>query len=211
MSEPAPGPAADPAPQLVLASGSQVRCRLLTAAGFSFKTQPADLDETAIIEREGALGRSSGAIAGILADQKALAVAQEAGPLSLVIGSDQILDLDGEIFQKPQSLEDVSVRIKRLQGTTHTLFCAVSLAQAGAIVWRHMERADLTLHALDDVAIAAYVERHGQDVMGSVGAYHLEEAGVNLFSHIDGDYFSILGLPLVPLTARLRRLGVTPL
>ncbi len=196
------------APALVLASGSPVRKRLLTDAGYDFSTDPADVDETALIERERTAGRAIRAIAGVLADEKARIVSKRSAVESLVIGSDQILEVGGAILQKPQSIEEVEERIALLQGRTHTLYCAVSVARGGSILWRHTQRADLTMRALDPDAVSRYVARHGRDVMNSVGAYHLEGSGVHLFDRLDGDYFAILGLPMVPLIARLRRLGI---
>ncbi|MGF1453988.1 MAG: Maf family protein [Alphaproteobacteria bacterium] len=191
---------------LILASGSPVRRRLLTQAGLAFSVTPADLDETAIIAAQMAMGATPDRIARTLAEQKALAI--DADPNTVVLGADQVLIQDGEIFQKPRDATGVRERLTRLRGRAHELICAVALVRSGAVVWGHTERASLLMRNFSDAFLETYTDRHGEDVTGSVGAYLLEAHGIQLFDRIDGDYFAILGLPMLPLMGALRRCGV---
>ncbi len=193
---------------LILASGSPVRRRLLGAAGVSFTVKPADLDETGIIEAQRRAGGAPDKIAGILAQAKAQASARGEAPDTLVLGADQILVQDGEIFEKPRSIKDVRDRLLHLRGQSHTLICAAALVRGETVVWRHTDHAHLHVRSFSDAFLDAYTDRHGADVMGSVGAYLLESEGIQLFERIEGDYFTILGLPMLPLMDALRRSGV---
>lgn len=190
---------------LILGSGSPSRSALLKAAGLSFETDPAGIDEDAIREL---LTRDKGARAADVADVLAQAKAEtvsERHPGALVIGADQVLALGDELFEKPQSMEDARRTLLALQGKTHQLHSAVALAREGNVRWGHVETAHLTMRALTPEFIGQYLAGAGESVLQSVGAYRLEGPGVHLFEDIEGDYFTILGLPLLPLLAELRR------
>ncbi len=188
-----------------MASGSSTRARLLNAAGVSFSAKAPDLDEAAL--RRGIAG--AGDAAQLLANRKALAVSEDL-PGAWVIGSDQILALDTQMLGKPGSRAAARAQLKQLQGSTHALVTAVSLARGGRTAWQHTDRAELTMRELSDDAIERYLDRAGSAVLGSPGAYHLEGLGSTLFERVRGDYFGILGLPLLPLLAALRERGALP-
>ena len=182
--------------QFILASGSRARKDMLYNAGFDFDAIPADIDETALINVMD--GEPPEKIALTLAAEKALAVAGDY-PDTPVIGADQILVLDGRIIQKAPDKDAAIDKLRNLSGKTHELISAVSIAQGGKIVWQHADSARLTMRALSDNEIKSYADRAGEALTKSVGAYELEGIGAGLFEKIDGDYFTILGLPLLPL------------
>ena len=194
------------APALVLASGSSARRALLLGAGLRFSVKVSAVDEEAL-KTQLLVGHAAPIeIAAVLAAAKAVEVSQtESG---LVIGADQTLDLDGRLFNKPQSLEDLREQLAQLRGQRHSLHSALALAQDGQIVWQEVVSAHLTMRDFSDAFLQAYLADHGQDVLGCVGGYKLESAGVQLFNQIEGDYFTILGLPLTGLLGALRRFGV---
>ena len=194
------------APALVLASGSSARRALLLGAGLRFSVKVSTVDEEAL-KTQLLVGHAAPIeIAAVLAAAKAVEVSQtESG---LVIGADQTLDLDGRLFNKPQSLEDLREQLAQLRGQRHSLHSALALAQDGQIVWQEVVSAHLTMRDFSDAFLQAYLADHGQDVLGCVGGYKLESAGVQLFDQIEGDYFTILGLPLTGLLGALRRFGV---
>ncbi len=189
----------------MLASGSPTRARILKAAGVSFSTHAPDLDEDAL--RRGIAGAADAA--QLLANHKALAVSREI-PGAWVIASDQILALDTQMLGKPGSRLNARAQLKRLQGATHALVTAVSLARGERMAWQHVDRAELAMRELSDAAIEHYLDRAGSAVFRSPGAYHLEGLGATLFERVRGDYFGILGLPLLPLLAALRERGALP-
>ncbi len=193
------------ASRLVLASGSAARRALLEAAGLEFDIIPADIDEAAI--RDAILEKTSGAeasdVASVLASEKARVVSI-AHPDALVIGADQVLTLGGKIFSKAESLPQAREHLVMLRGRTHDLVSAVALAQGGNVHWQTTATAGMTMREYSDEFIGAYLERVGERILGSVGCYELEGLGVQLFERIEGDYFTILGIPLLPLLARLR-------
>ena len=193
-------------PSLVLASGSSARRALLLGAGLRFSVKVSAVDEEAL-KTQLLVGHAAPIeIAAVLAAAKAVEVSQtESG---LVIGADQTLDLDGCLFNKPQSLEDLREQLAQLRGQRHSLHSALALAQDGQIVWQEVVSAHLTMRDFSDAFMQAYLADHGQDVLGCVGGYKLESAGVQLFNQIEGDYFTILGLPLTGLLGALRRFGV---
>jgi len=194
------------APALVLASGSSARRALLLGAGLRFSVKVSAVDEEALKAQLLEGGARPIEIAADLASAKAMQVSQtEPG---LVIGADQTLDLDGHLFNKPQSLEDLREQLAQLRGHRHSLHSALALAQDGKIVWQEVVSAHLTMRDFSDAFLHAYLADHGQDVLGCVGGYKLESAGVQLFDQIEGDYFTILGLPLTGLLGALRRFGV---
>ncbi len=180
--------------RLVLASASVSRAGLLAAAGVVFDRMPADIDEDAV-KRSGA---GAQAVAETLAERKALAVSAS-HPGRLVLGADQVLDMDGLLMSKAGSREAAAAQLRSLRGRRHRLVSALSLARDGAPVWRHVEAATLAMRGFSDGFLEAYLAAEGDAVLGSVGCYRLESLGAQLFDSIEGDYFSILGLPLLPL------------
>jgi septum formation protein len=197
-------------PELVLASGSSSRRRLLEAAGLSFVVVPPDVDEAAL--KRDLLARTPrpdvGAVAEALARAKSEAVSRRS-PAALVIGADQVLALDEEMFDKPSDVAAARAQLLRLRGRTHRLMTAVSLAREGRSVWQRMEVAALTMRAFSSDALERYLAAVGDRVTRSVGCYEIEGHAIQLFERIEGDYFTILGLPLLPLLAELRARGAT--
>ena len=189
--------------RLVLASASPTRRRLLAAAGVAVDIRPAPIDERAAEAPLLAARVAPRDIAMALAAAKALA-ASEAAPDALVIGADQTLDVDGERLTKPADMEAARRQLLTLSGRPHQLHSAVACARAGTILWQHVESATLEMRHLTPAAIGRYLAAAGDDALASVGAYQLERRGIQLFERIDGDFFAILGLPLLPLLAFLR-------
>lgn len=194
---------------VVLASGSATRARLLRDAGLLIEVDPAGVDEDEIKASMKAEGAPASDVAQALADLKSSRKSVHY-PGSLVIGADQMLDCEGTWFDKPPSLERARAQLAALSGRTHHLYTAASVARDGSVIWRHMTRPALTMRRLSDEFLDSYVLGEGDDLLGSVGAYRLEGRGVQLFADIRGDYFSILGLPLLPLLDFLRTHGVLP-
>jgi septum formation protein len=194
---------------VILASGSSARRKLLASAGVAFSVVVADVDEDAIrlALRNTDPHVSTSHIARELARAKSEAVSR-VHPDALVIGADQILEIGRDIATKPPSLTAARAALREMSGRTHRLLSAVSLAQAGAQVWQHLDVASLAIRDLSDAFLDDYIARAGGGILSSVGAYELEGLGVQLFERIDGDYFTILGLPLLPLLAELRTRGV---
>jgi septum formation protein len=188
---------------LILASASPTRCRLLAAARVEFQQEPASLDEEAIKQDFRRQGRPAINCALALAEAKARAVAVRR-PDALVIGADQILCCQGRWFDKPVSVHDARNQLQLLRGLTHELVTAVCAVADGRRVWSASNSARLTMRKFSDRFLDAYLDADGTAVLESVGAYHLEGRGIQLFSRIEGDYFSILGIPLVDLVSFLR-------
>ncbi len=183
---------------LLLASGSEVRLRLLQNAGLAVTARPARVDEAAIRAALQAEGASPRNVADTLAEMKARKIAErERG--ALVLGCDQILDLEGQLLSKPESPAMARTQLAQLSGKTHRLLSAAVLYDVARPVWRHVGVARLSMRHLSDAWIASYVDRNWDSIRHSIGGYLLEEEGVRLFSAIEGDYFTILGLPLIPL------------
>jgi septum formation protein len=190
---------------LLLASTSATRRALLASAGLAVDTESPGVDERAV--EAACAGLPPEALARRLAEAKASAVAARR-PERVVVGADQVLECDGTLFHKPADLTAAAAQITALAGRTHALRSAVALAVDGAVVESFVETAHLTLRPLDAAAIAAYVALAGPDrVCASVGGYQLEGLGIHLFAAIAGDHSTILGLPLLPLLARLRARG----
>lgn len=189
---------------IILASASAARKAVLAGAGVAFEVIPANVDERAVEAPLLAAGKSPAEVALALAEAKALAV--PSGD-ALVIGADQTLDLDGARFVKPESIAAARDQIEALSGRTHRLHSGLAGARGGRIVWRHVGTAALTMRALSAGEIDAYLARVGEAVLGSVGAYQIEGPGIQLFEAIEGDHFTILGLPLLPLLKWLRAEG----
>lgn len=195
--------------RLVLASASGARIALLQNAGLDFTARAAAIDERAV---EAPLVQSRIAAAGIalgLAEAKALDVA--AGePDAFVIGADQVLAAGGERWNKPASLADARAQLLALSGRVHTLHTAVAVVHDKAVLWRHQDAAHMHMRDLSPDLIESYLDRVGDKALTSVGAYQLEGPGIQLFDRIEGDFFTILGLPLLPLLKFLRGEGVLP-
>ena len=194
---------------LILASNSSARRQILTDAGVTFTVQTAGVDEDSAKAAMLAEGVKPRDIADALAELKAVRVSLK-GP-GLVIGADQTLDLDGTLMDKAETLEEAAAALRTLRGRTHKLHSAVVLARDGVVIWREVQSASLTMRPFTDAFLEAYLDRHGQDVLSCVGCYKLESEGVQLFDRIDGDYFTILGLPIIGLLDVLRRHGLLTL
>lgn len=188
---------------IVLASGSRVRASLLTNAGIAFETIPADLDEDEV--KRGFAGPPDG-LARELASRKAQAVS-ESHPDDLVIGADQVLACEGRAFDKPKSIDEARRNLQFFRAKTHTLHSGIALFRAGDPLWTETVDAHLTMRDFSDTFLDRYLDEAGKAILSSVGAYQLESLGVQLFERIEGDYFTILGLPLLALMGRLRDLG----
>ena len=192
---------------LVLASGSASRKALLTAAGVVFTADPADLDEDRLMADLKARGADAPAVAAELAQQKALAVSRR-HPGKTVLGGDSVIAFQDEYLSKCATLDAARALLSRLSGQTHLLVSAAALARDGALLWTHaspcrMAMRDLSPNFLDD-----YLAAEGPAILSSVGCYHFEGRGAQLFAKVDGDYFSVLGLPLLQVLAQLRKEGV---
>lgn len=195
-----------PPPSLVLASGSATRRALLEAAGVDFEVRAAHVDEDALRDQLFAADTcvSHESVALALAQEKAKAVSAEQ-PDALVIGADQVLSFEGHLFEKPKTVNEARNQLLSLRGKTHALHSSVALAQGGAVLWHDTETAVLTLRDFSEAALDTYLARVGDVVLTSVGAYQIEGPAIQLFEDIDGDHTTILGLPLLPLLAELRR------
>ena len=189
---------------IILASASVSRRDVLTAAGISFEIVPSSVDENALKEQFD--GNDYAKLALILASAKANAVSEKY-PNHLVLGCDQLLVLDREVFDKPKDLANAKHHLEKLSGRTHRLLSAAVLIESGKTRWQTVETASLTMRDLSDSYIKSYLDQEGEAVLTSVGAYLLEGCGAQLFSAIEGDHFTIRGLPLLPLMAALRSLG----
>jgi len=190
---------------LILASQSRARQMLLANAGISFEAVPADIDERSVQKNSGL--SAPGEIAGLLAAEKALFVSFK-NPGCYIVGADQTLALGARLFSKPAGRAQAAEQLRLLAGHTHELHSAVAIARDGKIVFSNVGIARMTMRHLDESEIEAYLDQAGQAVTTSVGAYQLEGLGVHLFERIDGDHFTILGLPLLPLLAFLRGEGL---
>jgi len=189
---------------LILASASAIRAQLLARAGLSFSILRPNVDEMQLKARF--TTSSPAALAANLAEAKAGAVSHS-HPEAVVIGTDQVLNFGGKAHDKPSSLADARAQLLRFRGRTHSLETAICCCRSGKPIWSHAMHADLTMRDFSDGFLETYLESLGEDVLTSVGGYKLEERGIQLFSHIEGDYFGILGLPLLPLLNFLRSQG----
>jgi septum formation protein len=187
---------------LILASQSRARKALLANAGISFETAPAHIDERSIQQGSGL--SSACKIASLLACEKALSVARQR-PGYFVVGADQTLALDDRLFSKPGNRTEAAVQLRALAGRTHELHSAVAVARDGRIMFETTTIARIGMRGLSGDEIRSYLDEVGEAVTSSIGAYQLEGLGVHLFERIDGDHFTILGLPLLPLLAFLRQ------
>lgn len=193
--------ASDP---LVLASRSAVRRTLLETAGVPVEVRPADIDERSL--EAGAPSQASASIAALLARQKALVVARS-HPARLVLGADQVLALDAKLFSKPADRAAARAQLRALSGRTHELHAAIAFVSDATVVFEHVGTARLTMRSFSDRFLDAYLEAVGGAATASVGAYQIEGLGIQLFERVEGDYFTVLGLPLLTALDFLRRHG----
>lgn len=196
-------------PEFILASGSFSRRAMLDAAGATYRIQPAHVDEAAIKAQLLGEGCAAEAIADRLAEAKARQVSA-VQPDALVLGSDSVVMVNGRLFDKPASRADAEVHLRAFSGRTMHLISAVVFAQAGMPQWRHVAEARLAVRPLSDAFIAAYLDAEWPAIAGCVGCFRIEGPGVQLFEAIDGDYFTILGMPLLPVLAYLRERKLLP-
>lgn len=191
---------------LILASGSAARRAMLEAAGVAFEVHPSSIDEDAVRDTLNAENADidPADIAEVLARAKAEDVSRRF-PDAVVVGADQVLSLGREVFTKSADLEGARRTLMKLRGATHELHAAVAVAEAGEVGWATVDTARLTARSYSASFVADYLARVGARVCRSVGAYEIEGLGINLFERIDGDHFTILGMPLLPLLAELRR------
>lgn len=192
---------------IILASQSASRKGMLAAAGVAFTTQPAHLDERAI--EASMAGTPPGHVARGLAVAKALAVSRE-NPGALVLGSDSLVEVTGRRFDKPASREDAAAHLRFFSGKAMQLHSAAALARDGEVVWQYDAMALLQVIELSDTFIETYLDTEWPAVAGCVGVFRLEARGVQLFDRIEGDHFTVLGMPLLPVLGALRDLGELP-
>lgn len=191
---------------VVLASGSPFRRKMLEDAGVAVETVPANIDERAVEAAVEGSGVTPQELAAILAEAKALDVSERM-PGRLVVGADQTLSLGDEVLHKPADMDAARRRLLLLSGKTHELNSAVVVARDGEALWRHVGVARLTMRDLAPGFVGRHLSRVGDKALSSVGAYQIEGEGIQLFEAVEGDYFTIVGLPLLPLLGELRRLG----
>ncbi|MBR0559880.1 Maf family protein [Neokomagataea anthophila] len=196
------------ASSLILASGSSARRALLEASGVAHRCHPVALDEERVRLACQARGETLRETALVLAEEKARLACAQLPAGTLVIGADQILDLDGEAFAKPTSLSEVRTQLERLRGKTHILQTAVVLMRDGRRVWHEVAAPRLTMRAFSDAFLDAYIAQEGDALFSCVGAYRLEGLGVQLFAVLDGAHDAVLGLPRLGLMEALRQEGV---
>lgn len=193
--------------ELILASSSAARQRLLRAAGVPFSVDPAAVDETTVLQSLTAERASGRDAADLLAELKALQVSNRR-PGAFVVGADQVLSCGGELFEKPMQRAAARAQLLKLRGQAHVLSSGVCVARDGGVVWREVREARMTMRPFSEAFLDAYLVEAGEDILRSVGAYHVEGLGIQLFSRIDGDSFTIQGLPLLPLLDFLRTHGM---
>ncbi|AVH40056.1 Maf-like protein [Agrobacterium tumefaciens] len=193
--------------ELILASSSASRQMLMRNAGLTFSAIPADIDERALDEQLERDGASPEEVALELARAKALAVSA-LYPEALVLGCDQTMALGTRVYHKPKTMAEAEAHLLSLSGKVHRLNSAAVLVRHGEVVWQIVSSAELTVRTLSAEFVSRHLQRVGEKALSSVGAYQLEGEGIQLFTSIEGDYFTILGLPLLPLLSKLRDMDV---
>jgi septum formation protein len=192
---------------LILASASPARAKMLEAAGVPIEIVPARVDESELKLSLQATGADPAEVAVALAELKALQVSR-GRPGRLVLGADQMLDCDGDWFDKPIDRGAAAEQLRRLRGRSHRLTSAAVLARDGVRIWHHAAAAQLRMRQFTDAFLESYLDQASEAILGSVGAYQLEGLGAQMFERTDGDFFVILGLPLLPVLDILREQGV---
>lgn len=195
--------------ELILASQSASRRAMLDAAGVSYRAIPARVDEDAVKSAMLGEGQSPRAIADALAELKAIKISQME-PQALVLGSDSVISVEETLFDKPVSKEDAADHLRRFSGQAMTLHSAAVIAEGGKPVWRHVEKAVLHVRTLSEAFIAEYLDEEWPAISACVGCFRIEGPGVQLFSRIQGDHFTVLGMPLLPVLGYLRDRKVMP-
>lgn len=196
-----------PNKNLILASKSAARRALLDQAGIAYDCEPAAIDEAAIRDAAQSEGASPDDIAVLLAEMKGERIAAKHSD-AMIISSDQLLVCDGVLYGKPKTFEQAHQQIAALSGKRHQLITAVMLFDNGRRIWHHIARPEITFHQLDDNAISDYLRHFGEDAFHSPGSYFLEGPGIHLFADIFGDYYAILGLPMMALLPQLKLHGL---
>lgn len=192
---------------IILASGSQIRQTLLRQAGIAHEAIAARVDEDAVKSALRADGAAPRDVADALAEMKAVKISEK-HPDAMVIGCDQVLGFDKQVLSKPRDRDAACAQLHSLRGKSHELLSAVVIAEAGRAVWREVGSVTLTMRPLSDAWLQSYVTRNWDSIRHSVGGYKIEEEGIRLFSRINGDYFTILGLPILALISYLGLRGM---
>ena len=193
---------------ITLASGSDIRAQMLRNAGVPFSVQLARIDEVSVKAAMLAEGASPRDIADALAEAKARKVSSKVA--GLVIGCDQVLEFEGQLLSKPTTPDNAREQLRSMLGKRHALLSAAVVYEDGQPVWRHVGQVRLLMRDASDAYLEEYVSRNWDSIRHAVGAYKLEEEGVRLFTRVDGDYFNVLGMPLLELLAYLTLRGVLP-
>lgn len=192
---------------LVLASASPTRQAMLKAAGVSFTVSPAGLNETALMRELTTNGADAATVAATLAQQKAILVSRDVRG-DIVLGGDSVLSLGSEILGKSRDMAALKALLLKMSGGSHHLVSSAALARDGHVFWHHTTRVRMTVRHLSEAFIDSYLAREGVALLDSAGGYRFEGLGAQLFEHVEGDYFSILGMPLLPVLAELRAQGL---